>query len=275
MAHPIQSKFSLGFRQAKGIFNIYLQEGLAYRASAMIWILTDLVTAFTMPLVWLAATKTQGDIAGFSGSDFVAYYVAMLFLANFITCHFMWDINNEVRDGVLSSQLVRPVNWLKFMFARNLAWRTMRTIIFLPWFVLFIVSYSSHMGQVSYSLGWMFWVSVVLGHMVSFYSVMALATLSLFTEEAQSIFELYYFPMLFLSGQLFPVAVLPAWAQKLALLFPFYYTTGAPTEILIGRLAGDDALRAIGIQLLWAAIAYGAFQFIWPRGLKRYSGVGM
>lgn len=242
----------------------------------MIWLLTDLMTAFTMPFVWMAATKSSGGpIAGYSGADFVAYYVAMLFLTNFITCHFMWDMNFEIREGILSTQLMRPVNWMHFMFVRNLAWRVMRTGLFIPWFLLFLVVFGAQMGQVNYQFNLLFFVSLVLGHVLSFVFVIAIGCVALFTEEAQSVFELYYFPLMFLSGQMFPVAVLPDWAQRLALIFPFYYTTGVPTEILIGRLSGSAAWQAVGIQVVWTVVAYGLYRFLWPRGLKRYTGVGM
>ncbi|MGL1465783.1 hypothetical protein ACSTI9_00195, partial [Vibrio parahaemolyticus] len=58
-------------------------------------------------------------------------------------------------------------------------------------------------------IGWEFWVSLILGHFVSFTFVIAFAMIALYVQEAQAIFELYYVPMLFLSGQLFPIAVLP------------------------------------------------------------------
>ena len=37
---------------------------------------------------------------------------------------------------------------------------------------------------------------------------------------------------LFLGGQMFPVAMYPEWIQRLAHWLPFYYSVGAPTEIL-------------------------------------------
>jgi ABC-2 type transport system permease protein len=81
--------------------------------------------------------------------------------------------------------------------------------------------------------------------------------------------------MLFLSGQLFPVSMLPDWARSLAQLFPFYYTTGAPTEILVGRVSGDESLRVLVVQGVWIAVTYALSRVFWSRGLKYYTGVGM
>jgi len=262
-------------RKWRAIFAIYFQDGIAYRASGLIWILTDLVTAVTMPLVWANASRNGSAIQGFTTSNFVLYYLCLLLLGSFITCHIMWEIAMEIKEGQFSSMLVRPVSFFQFTFLRNLSWRIIRTSLFLPFFVLLLWLYRGFLGGAHVYLGIEFWLAVILGHLVSFTTVMMMSMLALFTQEAMAIFELYYVPMLFLSGQLFPIAVLPGWARFLGHLFPFYYTTGAPTEILIGRVSGIAAWQTIGGQVIWICIAFGMAKLLWKKGLKHYTGVGM
>ena len=262
------------WRQSSGLFKIYIQDGLAYKASGVIWILTDVTTAITMPLVWLSSATT-GTFSGYSQHEIVLYYLSIILLTGFVVCHFMWDISFEIKEGVFSSQLIRPVSYLHFILVRNLAWRCVRTAIFLPFFGVILWFYSSSIAHVQLNLSWEFWVSVILGHFVSVMFVTALAMIALFTQEAQSIFELYYVPMLFLSGQLFPLALMPDWVKSLAKVMPFYYTTGAPTEILIGRTKPADAPAVIGIQALWIVVSFFLFKFLWKRGTRTYTGVGM
>ncbi len=261
-------------RHWKALFSIYIQDGLAYRASGFIWILTDVATAVTMPLVWAAAAR-NGMIAGYSQQDFVLYYLCMLLLGCFITSHFMWDVSFEIKEGNFSIYLIRPEPFFSFMFVRNLAWRCVRTALFLPVFGLLILAYGSFLHSAHLHASGVFWISLVLGHVLSFAFVMMMAMLALFTQEATAIFELYYIPMLFLSGQLFPVALLPQWAKSLALMFPFYYTTGLPTEILVGRISSGQALPLIGVQCVWIVVACGLRVVLWRKGLKHYTGVGM
>lgn len=265
---------SVSARKLRAVFAIYIQDGLAYRASGFIWTLTDLSTAVTMPLVWAAAAR-GGPIQGFTAGQFVLYYLCLLLLSSFITSHFMWEIGWEIKEGLFSNYLVRPISYMQFMFMRNLAWRIVRTSIFLPIFILLLLAYWSYIRDAQLYLGWQFWTAVLLGHLVSFTFVMAMGMLALFVQEATSIFELYYIPMLFLSGQLFPISMLPAWAKTLALIFPFYYTTGLPTEILVGRLAPNAALPLIGGQVLWLGISYTLHKVLWKYGLRQYSGIGM
>lgn len=269
-----QGALGATLRKWRAVFAIYFQDGLAYRASGLIWVMTDLVTAVTMPLVWAAASKTR-PIAGFSSSDFVLYYLSLLMLGSFVTSHMMWDIATEIKEGQFSSNLVRPISYHQFTFLRNLAWRIMRSAIFAPIFVGLLFLYRSYLADAQIFLGWQFWLSVLLGHLVSFNFIMMMAMLALFVTEVYSIFELYYVPMLFLSGQLFPVAVLPDWARTMAMFFPFYFTTGAPTEILIGRTTGDATTRVLLIQLVWVIVCYTMSKVLWRKGLRYYTGVGM
>lgn len=261
-------------RKWRAVFAIFFQEGIAYRASGLIWVMTDLVTAVTMPLVWAAASRT-GPIAGFTTSDFVLYYLAMLMLGSFVTSHMMWDVATEIKEGQFSTNLVRPISFYQYTFFRNLSWRIIRSCIFAPIFVGLIFLYQGYLSNAELFMGWQFWASVLLGHLVSFTFIMAMAMLALLVTEIYSIFELYYIPMLFLSGNIFPVAVLPDWARNLAHMFPFYYTTGAPTEILIGRTEGDRVWQVLLIQCAWIVVNYILSKMLWRVGLRYYTGVGM
>lgn len=262
-------------RKWRAIFSIYFQDGLAYRASGIIWILTDVTTAVTMPLVWARSASVSGKIAGFTGSDFVLYYLCMLLLGSFVTSHIMWEVAMEIKEGQFSTMLVRPVSFLQFTFLRNLTWRIIRTALFAPMFLLMLFLYRGFLDNAHIYVGWEFWTSMVLGHLVSFTLVTTMAMFALFTQEVFSIFELYYIPMLFLSGTLFPISVMPVWVQVIAKAAPFYYTIGAPTEILIGRSSGAIAHQTILMQATWIVAAFLLGRFLWTKGLKHYSGVGM
>lgn len=261
-------------RKSRALFTIYFQEGLAYRASGLIWVMTDVTTAVTMPLVWAAAAKS-GAIAGFGTSDFVLYYLCLLLIQCFVTSHVMWDIAVEIREGQFTTALLRPVDWYLLTFIRNLAWRLFRPLLFLPFFVLFLWLYRGFLGDAHVVFSPAFFASLIMGHLVSFTLVTAMAMIALYTQEAMSIFELYYLPAMLLSGSVFPIAVLPPWAQTLAHVLPFYSTAGAPTELLIGRTPPDAVPGILATQAVWIVISYGLFRVLWSRGLKRYAGAGM
>ena len=256
------------------LFNVYLKDGIAYRVNGIIWILTDAFTMFTMPLVWMSAMGSN-TIAGFGKADIVKYYLAMLMVSGFVVCHFMWELSIEIKDGQFASQLVRPISVYQVYFFRNLSWRIVRISLCVPFLLLFVWFYRDVLQGVSFNWGPPFWMALILGHLLSFTTVMMLGFIALFVEEAMALFELYYFPMLFLSGQVVPVAMLPVWAQSLAKYLPFYYTTNLPVDIGIGRVTGDTVWTGMLVQCLFIGLTFGVSKILWVKGLKQFSGVGL
>lgn len=261
-------------RKWRALYGVYAQDWLAYKANGVIWILTDLVTAITMPLVWASAAKS-GLIQGYDAASFTVYYLAMLMTVAFVTSHIMWEIGFEIKEGQFTTYLVRPMSFVQTMFVRNFAWRSIRFVMTIPFLIALYFAYGSMLQGATVFLGWQFWAAFLLGHFVSFSFVLALASLALYFQEATTIFELHYVPQLFLSGYMFPVALLPGWAQSLALWLPFYYTTGLPVDVLVGKVSPSQAVPLIGAQLLWVGVCFIAGHFLWRSGLKHYTGVGI
>lgn len=261
-------------RHWRALLSIFIQDGLAYKVSGIIWVLTDASTAIVMPVVLGAAAK-GGMIQGYDAHGFVQYYLTSLLITSFVTCHYMWEFASEIKEGVFTNYLLRPISYLQFMAARNLAWRMVRTGIFLPFFLIVIFGFQGQFSASDLHVSPLAFLAVILGHVVSFTFVMAMSTLALYLQEASSVFELYYIPMLFLSGQMFPMALFPDWVRKIAHITPFYYTTGFPTELLIGRIEQGQAWQGLAMQGAWIVLSYTAYQVSMRNGLKRYTGVGM
>lgn len=261
------------FRHFLAFLRISSQETLTYPAQMFIWILTDAVTCFTMPLV-MALVAGQGTVRGYTAGDFVLYYLVMLVVTGWVICHVMWEISTEMREGVFTSQLLRPTSYLGFVVARNLSWRVQRTVLTIPILALLVACYWSYLSQSRIHFSFESVVCLILAQGVSVMFCTAFAMLALFIEEAASFFELHYFPMLFLSGQIFPLEMLPAWAKTVSYFLPFYYTTALPTEMLLGKVPTHLHWPLIGGQVIWIVLCYGVFHLMFRAGVKRYSGVG-
>ena len=257
------------------LLRIYMEDSLAYRASAFIWMLTDVVHCLVMPLVWLSAYNGREAIGGYQPGEMVSYYVVMALVSNFIVSHLMWDMAWEIKEGILSQWLLRPVPILWMLFARNISWRLLRMVLFVPVALLAWLYYGQMVKLGAVELGALFWLSVLLGHLVSFLIAFALACLAFWLQEVQSVFSLYYAPMLLLSGWVAPIGLMPDWLQAVAFVMPFRYTTAIPVEVAVGKLSGDALWLGIAGQLLWIGLASVLGAVLWRAGIRQYSGVGM
>jgi ABC-2 type transport system permease protein len=150
-----------------------------------------------------------------------------------------------------------------------------RLVVFVPMLALAVWIYAPHLTQARFEWGPTFWLSLVMGHLVSFMLAYALGLLALFFQEVFSVYNIYYIPMLFLSGQLVPIGVFPEWLQALSRYLPFQYTVALPTEVFMGRVPESLAWQGIGIQVAWTVSLYLLAKVLWRKGLLYYTGVGM
>jgi ABC-2 type transport system permease protein len=60
----------------------------------------------------------------------------------------------------------------------------------------------------------------------------------------------------------------------LANWLPYQWTFGFPIEVMIGRLSPAVTVRGLGIQLIWIILGWTIMQWLWRRGVRRYSAVG-
>jgi ABC-2 type transport system permease protein len=268
--------YSATLRKWRAVFSIWFQDGIAYRSSGIIWVLTDVTTAITLPVVWIAAAKSNGgSVGGFTVNQVVTYYLAMLLLNCFITSHIMWEIAMEIKEGQFSTALLRPIPYYQFSFLRSLSWRFIRPVLFLPFLFVIGLAFRGYLAGATFHATPAFLFAVIGGHLVSFMFVMAMSAIAFFTQEVFSVFELYYIPQTLLSGTMFPISLLPGWLGAIPRAMPFYYTVGAPSDILVGRAAAGQAWHIVGIQLCWIVVMYVVGKLLWRAGLKRYAGVGM
>ena len=63
-------------------------------------------------------------------------------------------------------------------------------------------------------------------------------------------------------------------SQTVAIVLPFRYMVGFPVEVLMGQLTAGELVVGFAMQLGWLLVAVGLYQFVWRRGLRRYSAVG-
>ena len=80
--------------------------------------------------------------------------------------------------------------------------------------------------------------------------------------------------MMFLSGRIAPIALLPVWLQDVAVVLPFYYVVAFPAELINGSLSDDQILNGIMMLMVWLVLAWVIMQSLWRISVKSFSAVG-
>jgi ABC-2 type transport system permease protein len=260
-------------RKIWAIFGIYLSDCFAYPASSFIWVLADAQTAIILPAVWIATGTNL--VAGMDQSHLVTYYIVSMTISQFVTCYLMWDISWDIREGFVTSFLIKPFPFFSFNIGRNFSWRVAKLTLFLPIVIAVYYIYLGSRPTAPLHFTGEFWLSLFLAHTLSFVAGYWVSMVAFWTVEFFSILRLYLLMELLLSGRMFPTDAMPGWARTLADVLHFRYTNAFPVEILMGMDSHAEVSRGLWMQIAWCVVFLILGKIFFERGVKRYTGVGM
>jgi ABC-2 type transport system permease protein len=266
-----------GLRAVPTLMKVGFAEAVAYRAEMVVWVL-----ATTMPLVMLALWTAVAEAApvasaagrSWSSGAFVAYFLTVFVVRQLVSSWASWEINFEVRQGLLSMRLLRPLHPVVSYLVQNLAYLPMRVLVTTPVIaVLLLSSGAEHLPRDP--LVWaLFVVSLVLGWMVSFFANISIGALSLFMESSVKIMDVWLAAFFVFSGYLFPIDLFPGWLRTASDWLPFRSIIGVPVELATGSLDLAHALPMLARQAGWAAGFMALSWWLWRRGISRFQAYG-
>jgi ABC-2 type transport system permease protein len=247
-------------------------EALAYRAEFIIWMLTT-----TLPLVMLGlwtSVASEGPFAHYESRDFIAYYIAALIVRNLTGSWVVWQLNEDIRHGMLSMRLLRPIHPFYAYAATHLSAIPLRALVALPMAVILLLTTARSVLTSDPTVLAVLVVSLAGAWALTFFVLVAIGALAFFLEKSMAIFDVYLGVFALMSGYLIPLDLLPVWAQDIAEWAPFRYMLSYPIELLLGRHDTAAALELLAVQWLYVGAAIAGALLVWRAGIRRYEAYG-
>ncbi len=245
---------------------------VAYRAEFLVWFLST-----NMPLVmWLlfSSVAEEAPIGRYGPAEFGAYFLITLIVRLLTGAWVAWELNEEVRTGVLAQRLMRPLHPFASYAAENIAAFPLRIAMLVP-----IVSVTAvYMGRAGFSSSPLQLALGVLGiacaWALQFSAQLLVGSLALFWHNAIALLDLWLGLYFAFSGYLMPLDLFPPWLHDIARATPFPYLIGHSVEALLGTVDLETTLHGTMVQLAYlGAFATAAF-VLFRLGLKRYQAFG-
>lgn len=259
-------------RKFGSILRVTWSDALAYRGELLIWVLTG-----ALPLVMLAVWLSLGGeagVGGYSGAEFVAYYVGALTVRQLTGVWVIWDMEREIRLGELSPQLLRPFSPLLRYLAMALSDKPLRLAMMVPiWAGALLLAPGALPQPDPLSLAALPF-AIILAFFVYFCNQCCIGLLAFWWTQVLAVQDFWFGLYAFASGYLVPLDLLPAPVTQLLMLLPFRAMLGFPVDLLLGRLAPAEIAAGLGLQLFWGLALWALMQILWRRGLRRYGAVG-
>jgi ABC-2 type transport system permease protein len=249
-----------------------VQVAVTYRGRMVLWVVSGFFPLLLMA-VWLTVVAESGPPAGWTTQDFLAYYAAAALLWHTSGQHVVWEWDQDVRSGDLSTRLLRPVHPFWQYAAGDLGHRLVIGTGLVPLLVLaalFVPGLDYGLGSLDLvlvlsaaALAWV--LSVVMG--------LTVALVGFWSTQTTNLWMLVWGVGSFASGWVAPIELMPAWLREVALVLPFRSTIGFPAELMAGRLDGGEVAVGFAVGVAWTLAFALVYVVGWRRGVRRYQAV--
>lgn len=265
----------------RGLLDIYLQElktsvasMLQYRASLFIYLIGNVLEPLIYLVVWSTVSRSSGgSIGGYAAKDFAAYYIVLMLVNQATFTWVMYEFEYRIREGMFSPLLLHPVHPIHADIATNLSAKAVSLPV--------VVAAAAGLTALFHpALKFTLWTAaafapaVVLGFLLRFLVEWTIALAAFWTTRVTAINQIHFMAVLFFSGQIAPLAVLPSPLRVVAMILPFRWTIGFPVELVLGRLTAGQVLTGFVVQTAWLVAALAILKLAWRASVKNYSAVG-
>ncbi len=255
------------------VFWVNWQNALQYRGPTFISVLGNILRIGVLLYLWNAIYQSEGRLGDYSLPDLITYYLLQLIISSVVLSYVSWEIVDQIREGTFSSFLIRPVNYLHYWFTLNLSWKLFEGLMvlvgggLLSFILIDYISIPSRPSTVLY-----FFISLVLGMVLSFEFDFAIALLAFWLVQANAFKYMLQYIVFFFAGALLPLDLFPKAIEAVANVLPFRYLAFFPSQIFLEK--ETHPVEGLMAAFAWAVGLYFFLRFVLNRGIKRYEAVG-
>jgi ABC-2 type transport system permease protein len=261
------------------VLGIELKKAFSYRLNFWVTFLmgtaTELAVAY---FLWksLFAYNQSVVIAGFTFHGLVYYSLFASFSSKITRGTDRGYISQDIYDGSLTRYLLYPLSFFAYKYVTHLTQQLLGFIQFLLAFsclTLVIGLPSEHNLSIgSFIAGTV--TCFVAGYMV-FALMSCLEMIAFWQDVIWNLLVMLRFAISLLGGGMVPLVFFPEWGQRLVALTPFPLIVSFPARTFLGQVGLLEWVGSLLVLGIWSIAITFVANFIWSRGTRQYSGVGI
>ncbi|MHB1036040.1 MAG: ABC transporter permease [Pirellulales bacterium] len=262
------------------ILRISLEERLVYRGDFALGTLMRFLPIVTQIFLWGAIFSAIGNggqhIAGYSYSDFIAYYLLTIISRAFSSMPGLASgIALQIRNGEIKKYLIQPIDMLSFLLVNRVAHKLVYYAVALgPFLLVFFLARGFFSGWPDPANMAGFVASLVMAFFLGFFLEATLGMIGFWFLEVSSLLFVYMLFSFFFSGHMFPIDMLPGMWGTLVKVLPLQYLAYFPAAVFLGKVSGPELVEGLLVELAWVIVFLAASRIVFHYGVKHYSGFG-
>ena len=266
-------------RKYWNICRISLIERLTYRADFFVATLLRFLPMLTTILLWQAvyAGSGQSQLSGFTFDEMIAYLLLVHISRMFSSMPGLaGGIARDIREGTLKKYLLQPIDMIAYLVSYRAAHKMAYIATTSLPYGLFFFLCRSYFAELSITPAQFlaYLASLLLAFLVGFFFEATIGMVGFWFLEVTSLLYIVNTLNFFVSGQMFPIDLLPHPWDFILKAMPFQYMAYFPAAILLGKIQGQQLIYGLLAELAWALAFIGLSRWLYRLGLRRYSAYG-
>ncbi|WP_195576268.1 ABC transporter permease [Paenibacillus sp. 1001270B_150601_E10] len=242
---------------------------LAYRVNYYSGILIYTLNIGVYYFTWQAIYGGQGTLAGFT-ADQMTTYIAVSWMARaFYFNNLDREIANEIRDGSVAIQFIRPYNYIMVKMMQGLGEGCFRLLLFMtPGLVIACILFPVQLPtepRLWLIFAWMLFMSFLINTQINIITGLS----AFFVENNEGMMRMKRVVVDLFSGVIVPISFFPGWLITLNEWLPFQAITYLPSSVFTGRVPQDEILGVLGVQLIWLVVLSIPIVWLWRKARLR------
>lgn len=260
------------------VFKISFQQEFTYRLNFIMWRVRNILQIFLVFFLWDTVFSDSSRVVfGYDRTKILTYVFGLLIVRAFVLSTRAVEVAGEISRGDLSNYLIKPLNYFKYWFTRDISSKVLNLVFAgIEASLLYFLLKPPFFIQINplYLIG--FIVSLALAIFIFFVLLFITSAVPFWMPEAGwgAQFLVVVVATEFLSGALFPLDILPVVVQNVLSFTPFPYLIFFPLQVYLGKIEGLAIAKGIFISLFWAVSLWFILKAIWNKGLKAYQAHG-
>lgn len=261
------------------VFAIELKKVFSYRVAFWVQFLMgpgiEIVVAY---LVWKAVFTAAGvnEMEGFTFHGLVLYNLFASFAVKITRGSERGYIADEIYNGGLTRYLLYPLPFFPYKYVVHSGQQVISVAQLMIALAIFFLIIRDDIGQnMSASSVCAGVATCIMAGYLHFLIASCLELVAFWQDVIWNLMVMLRFSMNLIGGAMVPIVFFPEWGQKIVQYTPFPAIISFPTRTFLGQVTFHEWLHNVGILAVWSVVFTGLLVWIWKRGSKQYSGVGV
>jgi ABC-2 type transport system permease protein len=242
---------------------------LTYRVNYYSGIVIYAINIGANYFLWKAIYGDNAQLADMTITQMTTYLAVAWMARSFYFNNLDREMSNEIRDGSLAIQMVRPYNYMMVKLTQGLGEGLSRFVLFtVPGMIAAAILFpvELHADPLKWGLFLvMLFFSFLLNSMINILA----GLMTFYLEHIEGLLRLKRVFVDLFSGLLVPLSFFPEAARTVLEWLPFQAITYLPASYLAGKTIGVSAWHVISIQLIWVAIMVIPLALVWRAARQR------